>query len=239
MSGSNAGGGQQEQGGSLMIRIASFIVDKRMLFFLIYILVIIFSLFSKNWVSVENDLAQYLSETTETKQGLELMEGEFVTYGSAKVMVANIPLDDALSVQEEIEDLPGVLSVDFTTKDTEQSEFVKHYNDGSALYNVTFRYDEDDDRALEALDSVRDLLSDRDLYISTSLGNQQAEIIENEMQRIILLVAVVVFVVLLLTSESYGEIPVLILTFVMSMVSSSLPACSSWGRANVTSLLRL
>ena len=221
MSGSNAGGEQQEQGGSLMIRIASFIVDKRMLFFLIYILVIIFSLFSKNWVSVENDLAQYLSETTETKQGLELMEEEFVTYGSAKVMVANLPLDDALSVQEKIEDLPGVLSVDFTTKDTEQSEFVKHYNDGSALYNVTFRYDEDDDRALEALDSVRDLLSDRDLYISTSLGNQQAEIIENEMQRIILLVAVVVFVVLLLTSESYGEIPVLIITFVMSMVMNS------------------
>ena len=73
-----------------MMKIAAFIVDKRMLFFLIYIIALIFSAFSSSWVNVENDLAEYLDETTETKQGLELMENEFITLGSAKVMIANI-----------------------------------------------------------------------------------------------------------------------------------------------------
>lgn len=68
---------------SPLVAICSFIVDKRNLFFLIYILLIIFSLFSQNWVSVENDLSDYLSEDTETKQAMNLMESEYTTFGSA------------------------------------------------------------------------------------------------------------------------------------------------------------
>ncbi|MBR5115550.1 MAG: MMPL family transporter, partial [Lachnospiraceae bacterium] len=112
-------------------------------------------------------------------------------------------------------------SVNFTEEDEEESEFVKHYHNGAALYSVTFDYSEKDDRALEALNHVKDELSDYDLYVSTSLGNQQAEIIEEEMKTIIALVAVVVVGVLLFTSESFGEIPVLGLTFLVSMILNS------------------
>lgn len=204
-----------------MIKIASFIVDKRMLFFLIYIIVIIFSLFSKNWVKVENDLAEYLSDDTETRQGLDLMSQQFVTFGSAKIMVANITWEDAVKLAEEIRGVEGVSQVGFTEETAEESEFIKHYNNGSAMYSVTFRYSETDDRALEALDRVKEMLSGRDIYVSTTLGSQQAQIIEDEMSGIIMLVAVVVFVVLLFTSESYGEIPVMVLTFVISMVMNN------------------
>ena len=92
---------------SPIIKICSFIVDKRNLFFLIYLLLIIFSLFSSNWVSVENDLSAYLSEDTETRQGLDLMESEYTTFGSAKVMISNISLDEAFRVYENIQDSPG------------------------------------------------------------------------------------------------------------------------------------
>ena len=53
-----------------MIRIASFIVDKRMLFFLIYIIALIFSVIATNWVKVNNDLADYLPETTKRSRDL-------------------------------------------------------------------------------------------------------------------------------------------------------------------------
>ena len=43
---------------SLMIRVATFIVDKRSLMFLLVGIAIVFSLFSRSWVSVENDLPQ-------------------------------------------------------------------------------------------------------------------------------------------------------------------------------------
>ncbi|MCR5178089.1 MAG: MMPL family transporter [Lachnospiraceae bacterium] len=209
---------EEKASSSFMIRIASFIVDKRMLFFLIYIIALIFSAFSTKWVKVENNLAEYLSKKTETRQGLDLMADEFVTFGSAKIMVANITWDEAEALEDQIRKAPGVSDVGFTTEDEEESEFVKHYNNGSAMYSVTFSYSEDDERALQALNDLEEMLSPRDIYVSTSLGSQQAEIIENEMSRIILLVAVVVFVVLLLTSESYGEIPVMVLTFVVSML---------------------
>lgn len=234
---------KKSAGNSAMLRVASFIVDKRMLFFLIYIIAIIFSLFSSNWVKVNNDLADYLPETTETKQGLEVMNKEFVTFGTAKIMVANISYQDAKSLQSRIEDMDGVSQVTFTDEDAEQTDFVEHYNNGSALYSITFSYDENDDRALESLENVKEELSSYDIYVKTSLGNQQAEIIQEEINKIMVLVAVVVVSVLLLTSESYGEIPVLLLTFVSSMLLNSgtnfLLGTISFVSNSVSSILQL
>ncbi|MBQ7535079.1 MAG: MMPL family transporter [Stomatobaculum sp.] len=213
---------------SPLITICSFIVDKRNLFFLIYVILLIFSFFSQNWVSVENDLSAYLSEETETKQTLDLMEKEYTTYGSAKVMVSNLSLREAFRVYDTIVTSPGVSEVTFLPdylnpdspgepKEDEEltiQEIREHYNDSSALYNVTFRYAEDDDRALQSLNTLKGSLSSYDLHVSTTLGDVQAEAIEKEMSVIILIVGVVVVTVLLLTSETFGEVPVLLLTFV-------------------------
>ena len=40
-------------GESFMVKLSTFIVDKRNLFFLITIILVIFSMFSRNWVEVE------------------------------------------------------------------------------------------------------------------------------------------------------------------------------------------
>ena len=56
-----------------MLKLATFIVDKRNLFFLITIILLIFSVFSSKWVNVENDLTQYLPDNSETKQALSIM----------------------------------------------------------------------------------------------------------------------------------------------------------------------
>ena len=57
-----------------MIKVATFIVDRRNLFFLLFGLLIVFSVFSVNWVKVENQLSAFLPQTTETRQGLDRME---------------------------------------------------------------------------------------------------------------------------------------------------------------------
>nr|MCR5508459.1 RND transporter [Lachnospiraceae bacterium] len=88
----------EKSGGNAMLKICGFIVDKRNLFFLIFIILTIFSAFSRNWVSVENSLAAYQPETTETKQGLDLMDEEFKTYGSCTVMIANISYQQAVRI---------------------------------------------------------------------------------------------------------------------------------------------
>lgn len=88
----------------------------------------------------------------------------------------------------------------------------------SALYDVTFNYPETDDRALEALSELEDKLSGYDIYVSTTMGDASAEQIESEMSVITVLVAIIVVTVLLLTSQTWAEVPVLLLTFVASML---------------------
>ena len=196
---------------SFMIKVATFIVDRRNLFFLIFGIAIIFSLFSSNWVKVENSLSAYLPDSTETSKGLSRMEDEFITYGSAKIMVTNITYETAGEISDMIEDMDSVVMLTF-------DETSDHYNNFSALYDVTFNYPETDDRALEALSELEDKLSGYDIYVSTTMGDASAEQIASEMSVITVLVAIIVVTVLLLTSQTWAEVPVLLLTFVASML---------------------
>ena len=90
-----------------MLKICGFIVDKRNLFFLLFGILIIFSAVSRNWVNVENSMSHYLPDSTETKQGLDLMEQEFITYGTCDVMVANVSYEQAESIEKKLEFIPG------------------------------------------------------------------------------------------------------------------------------------
>ena len=126
-----------------MEKLAAFIVDKRNLFFLLYIFALIFSVIASGWVKVEDDITTYLPDTTETRQGLTVMNDNFVTYGTANVMVSNITYDTALDLQAQIEDIEGVSTVEFDdTKD--------HYKDASALFSVSFDAEVGDERAENA-----------------------------------------------------------------------------------------
>ena len=93
---------KEKEDESFMIKVATFIVDRRNLFFLIFGIAIIFSLFSSSWVKVENALSAYLPESTETSKGLSRMEDEFITYGSAKIMVTNVTYETACEISDMI-----------------------------------------------------------------------------------------------------------------------------------------
>lgn len=202
---------KEKEDESFMIKVATFIVDRRNLFFLIFGIAIIFSLFSSSWVKVENALSAYLPESTETSKGLSRMEDEFITYGSAKIMVTNVTYETACEISDMIEGMDSVVMLTF-------DETTDHYNNFSALYDVTFNYPETDDRALDALAELEDKLSGYDIYVSTTMGDASAEQIASEMSVITVLVAVIVVTVLLITSQTWAEVPVLLLTFVASML---------------------
>lgn len=192
-----------------MINLSTFIVDKRNLFFLIFIIVSIFCVISMNWRKVENSLPAFLPSSSQTSKGLTIMEQEFITYGTAEVMVDNISFDEANSLKMEIEGLDYVAMVQYdTTSD--------HYNNFAALYTITFRFSEKDERCLNDLEKLKNYLGKYETYVSTTMGNQESEAIDAEMKPITIIVAVIVVAVLLFTSTSYAEVPVLILTFVAS-----------------------
>lgn len=93
-------------------------------------------------------------------------------------------------------------------------EDIADYMQGAnALITVTFDGEEDDDSAKAAMQDIRTLLSDYDAYISTTVGVSQADTLAQEMTVILAIAAVIIVLVLLITSRSYAELPVMILTF--------------------------
>ena len=226
---------EKNNGANAMMKLAAFIVDKRNLFFLLLAIGVIFSMFSTKWIQVENDLKAYLPAQCETRRGLDIMDQQFITYGTAQIMVENVSQTRAQTLCEELKAVKGVQSVDYD----EEAD----YRNVSALYNITFDYSETDDKCLQALEAVKDALSGEDYYVSTSLGNSAAEIIDQEVSVIMVLVAVIVVAVLLLTSQTYAEVPVLLLTFVSAMIlnqgSQFLMGTISFVSNSVTSILQL
>ena len=225
------------------MKVCNFIVDKRLLFFLIYGILIVFSVFSSKWVKVENDITEYLPKTTETRSGLDLMDKEFVTYGTAKFMVNTIPFDRARQLKDQIGDIDYVQSVDFTESYDDEDDFEDHYNNGSALYTVTFDFDEDDDRCLTGIQEVEDTLKGYDYYLYTELGDRDSINLNKEMRTIYVIVAIVIVSILLFTSQSYGEVPVLLLTFLSALIlnegTNFLFGTVSFVSKSVSSILQL
>ena len=227
---------EQKPKGSGMEKIATFIVDKRNLFFLLYAFALIFSIVATGWVKVENDITTYLPEDTETRQGLTVMNDNFVTYGTARVMVSNVTYETAENICSDLESIDGVTSVDF-------DDTTDHYKSASALFSVTFDGTTTDDISVHALHTIRDMLAGYDTYIDTEVGVDTSADLQSEMSVILVLAAIVIELVLTLTSRSYAEVPGLIMTFgaaaLLNMGTNFLCGTISFISNSVTVILQL
>ena len=189
--------------------LAAFIVDKRKVFYLLFIGLCIFCVFSSGWVSVNDDLTSYLPEETETRRGLTAMDAEFVTFGDSRVLVDNVSAAQAEVLAERLESLEGVKSVAFDGS-------ADHYQNGAALFSITYDGAADEDVSLQALAQVKETLAGYDLYVTGSTGADDSANLDAEMQVVMVIAVVIILLVLLFTSHTYMEIPVLLLTFGMA-----------------------
>lgn len=204
---------KEKKDDSFMMKVSTLIVDKRKGFYLVFIVLIIFSVLSMNKVKVNNDLTTYLPETTETRRGIERMDEQFVTYGTARIMVCNVTYAEAERLAKELERAEGVSMLDFG--DTEGS-----YHDMEALFDITFAYEPEEAEAQECLDGVLEMLAEYDTYYSSDIGQEErdADDLSKDMIIILALAGVVIVAVLLFTSTTYAEIPVYLMTFVVAAI---------------------
>lgn len=204
---------KEKKDDSFMMKLATLIVDKRKGFYLVFILLIVYSVLSMDKVKVNNDLTSYLPNTTETRQGLDLMDEQFITYGTARIMVCNITFSEAERLAEGIREMDGVSMLDF--EDTEE-----YYHDCEALFKVTFDGEAEDQAALEYLNGVLEALDGYDVYYSSDIGQEERDAadLDHDMIVILLLAGVVIVAVLLFTSTTYAEIPVFLMTFIVAAI---------------------
>ena len=197
---------KQDQG--FWLRVASFIVDKRKAIFILFVIAIIYSVICMNLVDVNQDITSYLPDTSETRVGLDKMDEQFTTYATAKVMITNITYEKACVAADNIAAISGVKSVEFDNSE-------EHYKGTSALITVTVEGGNEDKVSMDAMNNVESELKDYDVYISTSIGEEEktTESLDADMNVILVCAVVIIVFVLALSTKAYAEIPVLLITF--------------------------
>lgn len=214
---------EEKKDNSFMKKIATFIVDKRKAFFVLFLIAAIFGIVSMSKVSVNNDLTDYLPDTTETRQGLDIMDEEFVTFGNGKILIANIPYDKALELAHGMENIKGISAVNFYNEDDpddtyKDDELEDYYKDSAALYTLTFDEEEDTELSQQAIKAVRTYIEDYDAYVYTTVDKDDAANLKEDMKLILVVIIITIIAVLMFTSSTYMEIVIFMLTFGMGAI---------------------
>ena len=199
---------EKKEKGNFWLTVATFIVNKRKAIYVLFFIAIVYSVVSVSKVSVNQDITKYLPADSETNRGLNLMEEQFLTYGSARVMVSNITYTEAEKLVDGLEAVKGVKEVAF---DDSQD----HYTGTNALYDITFSGEEEEQVSKDAMNAVREMLADYDTYVSTEVGAEEemSKSLAKDMNLILVLAVIIIVAVLLLSTKAYMEIPVLLITF--------------------------
>lgn len=194
-----------------MHAIAKFIVQKRILFFVLFAALMICCAFGIPKVKVEYDISMFLPPDTDTKKAIDIMEDEFVTYGTTTVLVKNITYENAERLHDRIEQIDGVKSFSF-------DDSADCYKDAYAKFSITFDGDSEDERAVNAYNAVISILdgSGYSYVVPTPLVDNYADTLASEMLIIIAIAAAVIILVLLFTSKSFAEIIAFPIVFIVA-----------------------
>ncbi|MGN1235754.1 MAG: RND family transporter, partial [Christensenellaceae bacterium] len=192
-----------------MRQIAALIVRFRYAILALFVVLCVYAGCSIGKVQISTDLTEFLPETTETRQGLVVMNEEFLTYGSASIMISNVSYDTARELADEIESYPHVASVSFD--DTSE-----HYKGASALLSVSFDGSATDEGVMASYQRIMERLERYDVAVSSTVGSDLMDQLATEMGGVMLIAIVVIVGVLLFTSRSYFEVVVFFIVFAVA-----------------------
>lgn len=188
---------------------ARIIVNGRKYILLLFIGLMIFSVWGMTKVNIEYSITSYLPQDTDTKIALDVMEEEFTTYGTATVMIKNISYNKAKALHDEIKEIDGVKSFEF--KNT-----TDYYKDSCALFNITFDGTDGDEECVAAYEKILGLLAGYDTYLSVPLVDNYADELQADINFVLILAVVIIVAVLAFTCNSFAEIPVFLITFAVA-----------------------
>jgi predicted RND superfamily exporter protein len=192
-------------------KISAFTVKYYLAFFLLFALCLVYCILCIKKVNVDSDLRHFLPDEAETRRGIEAMNGEFKTYASLRIMLEGVTQEEAAAFASELGQIPHVLEASF-------SDDATHYKDGDALINVSFDGQRSDDGIQSAMNEVSQAAGKYKSYISGDILGNYSSVLAKEMKGVIAIAAVVIFIVLLITSRSYFEVFVYLIVFVVSAI---------------------
>lgn len=200
---------------TLTDRIIETVVYRRTRIEKFFILLIVFSLFCLPMVEINYDLTEYLPVSTETKQGIDLMEREFGYPGTARVLIRDVSVYEAKIYKNRIEQVDGVDTVSWADTAGEiyvSNDFLEaqdlddYYKDGYAVMDIQFVEGDSSLRTDAAIEKIRALVGDRGAYSGPALDSKMLkENLANEIGRVLVFSIVMILLILATTTTSWFE----------------------------------
>lgn len=180
-----------------MKKVVDFLTKKRLLIFIITIILAIGSGIAMLFVNINKDMTKYLPEDSQMKQGMEIMENEFettTTNETFKIMFEDLESNDKQTIFEELSNYEGVENVLY---DENSADYNK---ENYTLYVIETKY-QSISKTQELLDSiVKDYKHDYKLY--SYYNNSE----DNLLDFLIPIAVVIVIIILFIMSTSLIEV---------------------------------
>lgn len=168
-------------------------------------------------VGVNYNFADYLPKDAPSTNALNVMEEEYSQpIPNMRVVVYDVSIPDALEYKEKIEKAEGVKEVTWLDDSidiyeplelADQDTVETWYKNSDALFSVTVSSDEKEKKA--AVDAIREIIGDDNAMSGTAVTDVLSPVhTSQEIQKIMLIALPIVFIILLLTTTSWFE-PVL------------------------------
>ncbi len=172
-------------------------------------------------VKVNYNFADYLPDDAASTKALQVMEEEYdQPIPNMRVVVHDVTIPEALSYKKQIENVEGVKEVswldDFIDiyqpiEDADQDTVDEWYKNSDALYSVTVADDETEKR--KAAEGIREIIGDENAMSGTAVTDVLSPVrTSQDIQKIRLMVISIVFIILILTTTSWYEPVLLMLT---------------------------
>ena len=201
--------------------LPDFIIRKSKAIEKVFIVMVLISAVMAPFVEVNYDLTEYLPDSVESRQGLNIMEDTFGYPGTARVMIKDVTLYEAKAYKDRLEKVDGVdriLWLDTGTNVFSGEGFIdytsidQYYKDDCAVMDVIFEEGDTSKKTSAAIDDMKEITGEKGCYVGMAVQDKSvAKNVRSEMQMILVIGVFMIFLVLCLTTNSWVE-PFLYLT---------------------------
>lgn len=204
-----------------MDHYTKFILKHRKMSIIVFLIVTVICAGLSTLVGVNYNFADYLPKDAPSTNALNVMEEEYSQpIPNMRVVVYDVSIPDALEYKEKIEKAEGVKEVTWLDDSIDiyeplelanQDTVETWYKNSDALFSVTVSSDEKEKKA--AVDAIREIIGDDNAMSGTAVTDVLSPVhTSQEIQKIMLIALPIVFIILLLTTTSWFEPVLFIIT---------------------------
>lgn len=195
-----------------MRKFFSVVIKLRYIIMAIFIALTAVCAVARQYVAVNYDMNDYLPKDSDSSTALDVMGQEFDgEIPNARVMVQNVSYREALEYKEKLEAVEGVsavtwlddsLPLDIPIEILDEDTINSYYKDNNALFSVTIS----EDYINSAVPKIREVIGDDNAMTGNAVSTAVAtESTVSEISLIAGIAVVIVFLILIISTNSWAE----------------------------------